>query len=146
MCDTFRPGLYNPPPRAPPHFTVFLQLDTDDNEVLCFGDATDGRSLGSWITAWKTAYLPSWTPARTIIWARGKFLLYDGHCDPPLRFHFNERLIIPTEGAQSAPSGTASALGELPHPRSYPSGKAYTQRSTDTRVHVQPLQSNSGHH
>ena len=49
---------YNPPPCV----TIFSQLNTDDNKVLRFNDAIDGRSLGSWITAWKKANLPGWTP------------------------------------------------------------------------------------
>ena len=53
---------YNPPPPV----TIFSQLNTADNKVLHFNDATDGRSLDSWITAWKRAYLPGWTPARAL--------------------------------------------------------------------------------
>ena len=53
---------YNPPPPV----TIFSQLNTDDDKVQHFNDATDGRSLDSWKAAWKRAYLPGWTPARTL--------------------------------------------------------------------------------
>lgn len=64
---------HNPPTCALPHFAVFFWLDTNVNAVLCFGDATDARSLGSWMTAWKRAYWPCWTPLRSIIWTEVSF-------------------------------------------------------------------------
>lgn len=66
----------SPPRCAPPCFCVFFQLDVNDNEVLHFGEATDGRSLGTWLIAWKRAYFPNWTPARNVRWARNTFLLF----------------------------------------------------------------------